>query len=64
MYDRGISFNLNIRIQALEFLDMHKTIFENCFCHDSGAVSNAVQCHELCLHISGKGRVGGSSQVD
>ena len=36
---------------------MHETIFKNGFSDFAGALGNAVQCHELGLHVGRKARV-------
>jgi membrane fusion protein (multidrug efflux system) len=48
---------LTNQTQAIEFLNMHKAIFKNCFCNTRISTGNSIQSHELSLHIGRKGGV-------
>ncbi len=64
MHHAGVTVDIDLRTQPHELLHMHKAILENGFCHARSAVCQAVDRHELRLHIGGKAGVFGRAHRD
>src|SRR5688572_9084553 len=53
-YHRGIALDLDVRAEALQLLHVHEAVLEDGLGDDRGAARDAVQRHELSLHVGGK----------
>ena len=63
-HDGVVAFDLNIGAQAHQFVDVHETVFEDRFTNGGHAVGNAVDGHELGLHVGRESRIRRSTQAD
>src|SRR5882724_4003733 len=63
VHDRRIAFHLDVGPQTAQLLHMHETIFEDRFRNHRSTLRHAVERHELCLHVGGKGRIRRGAQA-
>ena len=62
--DHGhLAIDLNLGAQAHQFVDVHEAVFKNRFGHRGRALRNAVERHELRLHVGGETGVFGGAKA-
>src|SRR5574343_1401483 len=62
--DDVVALDLDVGPEAHQFVDVHEAVFENRLADGRHAIGNAVEGHELRLHVGREGRVRRRAQAD
>src|SRR5574343_58493 len=62
--DGVVALDLDVGPEAHQFVDVHEAVFENRFADGRHAIGNAVDGHELRLHVGRESRIGRRAQAD
>ena len=63
LHHRSASVDLDLRAQAHQFVDVHEAVLEDGLGHGGRAMRNAVERHELGLHVGRETRVLGGTET-